>query len=149
MKKQKLTIFVLIAILAVAVPLAVEGGRTTWIGVDCGALQAGDFPTCNNINDIESRLYIIEHDNYSVNLEFAIEEDDSITMHMSVIGMYYLKDDIITWIINNSTGAYASGENTLTSNSFSKAFSNVTSGTYNAATSWDGSMKTTNTFNIP
>ena len=56
MTKQKLTIFALLAIVAISSPLLVEAARTTWIGVDCDPLKGGNVATCNDINELNKKV---------------------------------------------------------------------------------------------
>lgn len=55
------TIIILFAIIAVSVPISVNAMLESWIGVDCTTLSSpGMIPICNDINDIDARLYNIE-----------------------------------------------------------------------------------------
>jgi len=147
MIKQKLTIFALLAVVAISIPIAIAS--TTFFGEDCTMYdpEQGVGKVCNDLNNLNDRLYIVEHDRYIVNIEFQVE--GNVTMNIGAQGMYYLKDDMVTWSVNNSTGVFASGVETLTANAFNVVFLNPPSDAYNMTATWDGDTKMSGTINLP
>lgn len=61
------TIIILLAIIAVFVPVSVNAMLESWMGVDCTSLgSSGMIPICNDINDLNYRLSNLENDHVIV-----------------------------------------------------------------------------------
>lgn len=56
------TIIILLAIIAISVPISVNAMLESWIGADCTTLgSSGMIPICNDINDLNYRLTNVEN----------------------------------------------------------------------------------------
>ena len=100
MTKQKITLFALIAVLVLVVPLAVEGVRNTWVGVDCENLNEGRIAMCNDINSLNTRLIGLEPVS---EIQLQITPDNAISINP--VGEWVYVEGIVPYIVQeNSVG---------------------------------------------
>lgn len=54
------TIIILLAVIAITIPITVNAMVESWIEYDCDKLKAGMIPICNDINKLDDRLNNVE-----------------------------------------------------------------------------------------
>jgi len=61
------TIIILLAVIAISVPISVNAMLESWVGADCTTLgSSGMIPICNDLNDLDYRLSNLENDHVVV-----------------------------------------------------------------------------------